>query len=231
MCRLNIVSGHGCVFHMVPEWAEIVTKRHWSWFMGHSRVQRWNWILWACYPEHGQAWLLPDSLADSADGRTKVKWGCNSAWGCFPVSSQGHGYQSCLLSMSPTFENGPPSFWIPPGFHGLLPGSRSFHNSTFFLKWPRNNCVNKDTRDGSSTLPSCWCRSYLTIFNSFILQYHKVTQVTGRLSRPIINTAFLFYIGVWYILTNTLWKDRVDSGKNTGFGQNAIQTLVLLLQI
>lgn len=121
------------------------------------------------------------------------------------------------------------------GFHQGFMVSYQDHEASitalFFLKWPRNNCVNKDTRDGSSTLPSCWCRSYLTIFNSFILQYHKVTQVTGRLSRPIINTAFLFYIGVWYILTNTLWKDRVDSGKNTGFGQNAIQTLLLLLRI
>ena len=141
---------------------EVAAKRDWSCVMDHCRVHTWDWILWVCYTGQGQGqvWLLLNSLPDSANGRTKVKWDCNNPQGCFLVCSQDHRWQDCHLSISLPFQNGPPWFWTLPGFRGLLPGS---HNGTFVLGRLSKDCAEEGCN---------WWIFYSAILLIWLLSYY-----------------------------------------------------------
>ena len=160
-----------CVFHLVPRWVEVVVKRGWSWVMGHFRVHTWDWILWACYTGHGQAWLLTGSLADSADGRTKVKWDCKSPQGCFLVVARTTVGKSVIWAWVCLFKMALLGFGLHQGFMVSYLDRKAPTMALLSLDGFQMTVLKRDTIGGSSTLPSCWCHYYLIIFNSFILKY------------------------------------------------------------
>ena len=66
--------------------------------------------------------------------------------------SQGYGTDLGLWSgppeHGPAFSNTTPQPWVLPGFHSLLPGSRSSHKGTFLHWWPPNHGCWVRTRVG-----------------------------------------------------------------------------------
>ena len=108
-------------------WTE--AKRSWSWFTGHFKVHSLNWDMYAYYPMHGWAWLLPGPLAYDAADKIKPNG---------PVADSS-GYQAIsrfvagtMVSKSATWvsagvlKNGSPQSWA-------VPGSQSFHKGIYLF--------------------------------------------------------------------------------------------------